>query len=173
MLRLISRATIIILIGLTCFFKLSDRVQKTIDKEKIRGIYLKLLAQTGLVQDALPLNIIESSSENAYNDGQRIVIYTGLIENTRSEDEIALVLAHEIAHGMLGHLTMLPKTNTEISILESNADKMGAVYMMKAGYNICKGRLIFKRWREINGNALGQTHPDQSYRYEELNIGCE
>ena len=59
------------------------------------------------------------------------------------------------------------------TVLEANADKLGAVYMIKAGFDICKGREIFKRWKIEGGNKLNSYHPSYSYRYDELNIGCE
>ncbi len=136
-------------------------------------MYNKILAETGQSQDALPMYIVNENIENAYNDGSKIVIYQGLIDKC-TDDELALVIGHEIAHGMLGHLGKLnTDVPSEIAVLEANADKMGAVYMMKAGYNVCKGRELFKHWKEENGNALGQSHPDYSYRYAELNIGCD
>ncbi len=117
---------------------------------------------------------MNSPIENAYTDGERVVIYTGLIEKTNSWDEIALVLGHEIAHNTLAHLKELDTTDPIAqSILEANADKMGAIYMMKAGWDICKGRQIYGRWFKTDGNYLGQDHPEYSYRYAELNIGCD
>lgn len=140
----------------------------------VRDIYSKLLTETGQSQDSLPLKIIDDVEENAYNTGQEIVINTGLIQKS-SYHEIAWVLGHEIAHGMLGHLGSLSARDdiTQWQVNEANADKMGAVYMMKAGYDICKGRKILKRWTEKNGNYLGDQHPDYSYRYDELNINCD
>lgn len=143
--------------------------------EYIREIYDKIQAQTGQNQNSLPLVIDDALTVNAYNDGSKVVIYRGLINDTRSWDEIALILGHETAHGMLGHLSNWTPNNLNpdsSSVLEANADKMGAFYMMKAGFNICKGREIWKRWRQ-KGDALGQDHPDYAYRYAELNINCE
>jgi predicted Zn-dependent protease len=151
-------------------------------ENKVYKMYDKINAQTGQVQDSVPLLIVDSPEKNAYNNGIFIVMYTGFI-NDASWDEIAMVLGHEIAHGMLGHLNAqmpVPQnnnltamgTNGFIAVLEGNADKLGAIYMMKAGYDICKGREIFKRWKEEKGNYLAQNHPDYSYRYDELNINC-
>jgi predicted Zn-dependent protease len=142
---------------------------------EIQSIYKNLLVQTGQTQEALPLEIVDLPVDNAYNDGTKVVIYTGLISHTRSWDEIALVLGHEIAHGMLWHLHLpIEKlTDGQISTLEANADKMGAIYMIKAGYDICKGRELFKYWMETKGNALNQNHPSNAYRYTELNINCD
>ena len=142
--------------------------------EKIQKMYRQIVAVTGQTQDALPLVISEASIENAYNDGTKIVIYKGLINNTSSWDEVAMILGHEVAHGMLGHLdeSLGDLTPNQIAVLEGNADKMGAVYMMKAGWDVCKGRQLFKHWKEKHGNALGQDHPDYSYRFDELDINC-
>lgn len=152
-------------------------------KIKVEEMYREISAQTGQSQDALPLVIVDSPIDNAYNDGKKVVLYTGFI-NKHHWDEIALVIGHEIAHGMLGHLNEhdpVPDkdsifemgTNGFSSVLEANADKMGAVYMMKAGYDICKGREIYKTWQKEKGNFIGMTHPNYSYRYDELNINCD
>lgn len=150
--------------------------QSAVD-EKVRAIYQQLIVNTGQTQEALPLVIDDSSEVNAYNDGNKIVIYRGLIDSAESWDEVVLVLGHEIAHEMLWHLRMINEWKSvnkqEVIVLEANADKLGAIYMMKAGYDVCKGREIFKHWKELRGNALGQNHPDFSYRYDELNINCD
>lgn len=142
---------------------------------RVQKIYHQLVIETGQTQDALPLQIVNSPIDNAYNDGTKIVIYTGIIDHTQSMDEVALVLGHEIAHGMLGHLNpaLGRLSDEEVQELEANADKLGAVYMMKAGYNICKGRELFRHWRTNNGDYLGGNHPNYSYRIDELDIDCD
>lgn len=147
-------------------------------QRKIFEMYAQLWIQSGQTQEKIPLEIVDSPVINAYNDGNKIVLYTGLINSTSSMDEIALVLGHEIAHGNLWHLRMLSQWNVatsdgEVSVLEANADKMGAVYMMKAGYDICKGREWFKTMLNNNGDYQGGNHPGYAYRYSELNIGCD
>jgi len=148
---------------------------------RVRAIYAELWRQTGQTQEMIPLEIVDSPIINAYNDGNRVIIYTGLIKSTGSWDEVALVLGHEIAHGNLWHLRMMNEWNVinafkadyEVSVLEANADKLGAVYMMKAGYNICKGREMFKSWLNKQGDYQGGNHPGYAYRYNELNINCD
>lgn len=150
---------------------------------QVRQLYYNLVTQTGQSQDALPLIIRDDDEDNAWNNGMFITITSGLIRR-HNWDEIALVLGHEIAHGMLAHLNKkipIPTyTNHEgqgdndlVSTLEANADKLGAVYMMKAGYDVCNARKVFLGWKERSGNSLGQAHPDFSYRFDELNINCD
>jgi len=142
---------------------------------RVQQLYREIIIQTGQSQDALPLYVVDSPEDNAYNNGRKIVIYTGLINHASSWDEIALVLGHEVAHGNLWHLKMpLDKLKDEdIQVLEANADKMGAIYMMKAGYNVCKGRMLFKYWEHENGDSLGGNHPNYAYRFDQLNINCD
>jgi len=140
--------------------------------KRVHKMYENILAKSGQAQDGLPLYIAVGTEENAYNDGKQVVIYTGLLDSL-NDDEIAFVLGHEIAHGMLEHLGKLQANSAEESAVhEANADKLGAVYALKAGYDVCKGREVFKHWENERGNALGQTHPDYAYRYSELNINC-
>lgn len=150
-------------------------------KERTKQIYMDIIKATGQSQNNVPLFIEDSEEENAYTNGKKVVIYMGLINNADSWDEIALVLAHEVAHINLGHIQETPPVimhagmgeNDIVEQLEANADKMGAVYMMKAGYNVCTGRKLFKRWLDASGNSTGEDHPNFSYRYDELNINCD
>lgn len=151
----------------------------TISKEKIsdkriQEIYKNIVAQTGQIQDALPLQIVNADIINAYTDGNKVVIYRGIINYAQNEDEVALILGHEVAHGMLRHVYyhQFHSSTLEITAAEANADKLGAVYIMKAGFDICKGREFWKRMLKQSGNYQGQDHPNYSYRYDELNIGC-
>ena len=48
---------------------------------------------------------IEKSDQiNAYADGKKIVITEGMMKFTKNNDELALVLGHEFAHNMMGHI---------------------------------------------------------------------
>jgi beta-barrel assembly-enhancing protease len=43
-------------------------------------------------------------AKNAYADGRRIVVYRGLMDFFKSDEEAALVIAHELAHNAMGHI---------------------------------------------------------------------
>lgn len=142
--------------------------------KRYKEIYNRLIAQTGQTQDRLPFEIVDSSVVNAYTDGKKVVMHRGMLNYLKNEHEIALVLGHEIAHQMLRHVRykQFRATQTEISVAEANADKLGAVYMMKAGYDVCVGREIWRRMEKQKGNYQGYDHPAYVYRYAELNINC-
>lgn len=182
LLKLVMAVTLNVLMICTACYAYWYYFSEESIENKVNEMYVKLIAQTGQRQNALPLLIIDNPEKNAFNNGMFIGIYTGVI-NSSNWDEIALILGHEIAHGTLGHLNdqmPVPQnsdivsmgSNGFIAVLEANADKLGAVYMMKAGYDICVGREIYRRWKNENGNYLAQTHPDYSYRFDELNINC-
>lgn len=143
-------------------------------KEKTQQIYLDIIKQSGTIKAVLPLDIEDTDEVNAYNDGRHIVIFMGAIKQADSWDEVALILGHEVGHGVLGHLRNCNLSDTEEARLaEASADKIGAIYIMKAGYNICKAREFFKRLAQSEGDVLDGSHPSLMYRYAQLNINCE
>lgn len=141
----------------------------------IRAIFKKLTTKTGQIQDTPHLIIEENGAINAYTDGVKVVLFRGMVDYAKNDDEIALVLAHELAHVMLRHVVFpeFQANELETSIAEANADKMGALYMIKAGFSVCTGREIWKRFSQDAGNYQGRDHPTHSYRYDELNVQCE
>jgi len=51
-----------------------------------------------------PVFVQESNEINAYADGSKIVVFTGLLDFVDSEGQVAYVLGHELAHGVRGHI---------------------------------------------------------------------
>ena len=149
-------------------------LSKQVRYDHIQEMYLKLVAATGRYNDVPPLIIVDEPVVNAYASPDKIVLYQGIIDFSKNDDEIALILGHEIAHVLLSHLDKLSaKTTEEQQVLESMADKMGAYYMMRIGYDVCKGREIWKRFELSDGDKLGGSHPSDAYRYNQLNVQCE
>ncbi|MDR2875765.1 MAG: M48 family metalloprotease [Methylobacillus sp.] len=54
-----------------------------------------------------------NDAKNAYADGRRIVIYKGMMDFFRSDEELALVVSHELAHNAMHHIDA-QKTNSNI-----------------------------------------------------------
>ncbi len=152
--------------------------QKETSLERVNRIYARLLIGTGLSQLVPPIVVDSSQVFNAMNTGDALVIFQGLIDQMKNDDELALVIGHEMAHSTLMHMGasgLNPENDTaQQNILEAQADKMGAFYIMRAGYSICKAREFMKTMNFVmHGDFPGNgDHPPNAYRYDQLNINC-
>ena len=71
--------------------------------------------------------VLDSTAINAFAlPGGYIGVHTGLIEATRSEDELAGVLAHEVAHVTQRHIARALHANSRQNIL-TTAMMLGAI----------------------------------------------
>jgi hypothetical protein len=48
--------------------------------------------------------MVDDGSLNAYADGSRVVVTSGMIRSTERDDELAMMVAHEVGHNVLGHM---------------------------------------------------------------------
>lgn len=46
---------------------------------------------------------------NAYANGQKVVVYPGMVEFTSNDSQLAFVIAHEFAHNIMGHIAAQKK----------------------------------------------------------------
>jgi len=53
---------------------------------------------------SIPVILATSDKINAFTDGQKIVVYSRILEIARSDDELALVVGHELAHVNMKHI---------------------------------------------------------------------
>ena len=50
------------------------------------------------------VSLVPDDVKNAYADGKNIVVYKGMMDFFKSDDEIALVVSHELAHNAMKHI---------------------------------------------------------------------
>lgn len=102
---------------------------------RIRSIARRLIAQTAVFRpDAgswqWEENLIAAPEVNAWcMPGGKIAVYTGLIEKLRiSDDELAAVLGHEIAHALREHARERASQQVGTDLASAGAEILGAIY---------------------------------------------
>ena len=159
-------------------------------------------------------NTINENIANAWcMPGGKVVVYTGLLPISQTEEGLAVVMGHEIAHAIarhgnermseallvgLGGLVLeeaLKEKKQETQLLflslysigstlalelpnsrmqESEADKLGLIFMSMAGYNPEEAVPFWQRMAANNkGGKLPQflsTHPSDETRIKKLSI---
>ena len=90
----------------------------------------RALRVQGLPECWYGLSISVTHFPNAYADGRTMYVTTGLLRFVESDDELALVVGHELAHNLLAHATASFKRS------EQEADYLGCYFAARAGYDI-------------------------------------
>lgn len=145
-----------------------------ISNDEVLKIYINLIKVSGQEDIAPQIQIAEKDIVNAYTTKDGIVLFRGVIDALQNKHQLALVIAHELSHYLLGHCfvdTATPKGKTRIQELQ--ADKYGGILMMLAGYNLDTGRDMLLILKNLFGDVMDADHPDNAFRYAQLNIDHE
>jgi len=144
-------------------------VEDPLINEYINVIGNKVAAQTNDGDHDYTFFVIDDHRINAFAlPGGYIGVHTGLLEATRSEDELAGVLAHEVAHVTQRHLARAIHANARQSIL-TTAIMLGALLagaagagadIMQAGMVVAQGtaaqqQINFTRANEHEADRVG------------------
>jgi len=68
---------------------------------------------------AYSIELGNADNVNAYNDGRRVLITRGMMNFARSDEELAYVLAKEMAHNILQHAAKQKQSNTVGDIIDN------------------------------------------------------
>ena len=126
-----------------------------------------------------PVQLVQKDTVNAWADGSKIYISTGMLRFTENDEELALIIGHELAHNTRGHIeakrgnwligaivgaAVTAYSGVDVTNLgaqagagafsqdfESEADYVGLYHAGRAGYDL-KNAVSF--WRR-----LGAAHP--------------
>ncbi|MDH4107301.1 MAG: M48 family metalloprotease [Gammaproteobacteria bacterium] len=137
--------------------------------EYINDIGHRLAAQANDGGHKFTFFVIDEPSINAFAlPGGYIGVHTGLLESTRSEDELAGVLAHEVAHVTQRHIARAIHANQRQSIL-STAIMLGALVAAAAGAdpNAVQGAIAVAQ----GSAAQAQINFTRSNEYEADRVG--
>ena len=106
------------------------------------GELLRRLAPAG----APRLYVVEASAPQADLLGARVLrLRTGLLAAVANEDELAFVLAHELAHDALGHTQARRQAGWDATRAELEADAAAAQALARLGYQAGAGRALLRR----------------------------
>jgi predicted Zn-dependent protease len=165
------------------------------------NVVKETLLNTGEVRYAKEFNweirIINDTTLNAFcTPGGYIYFYTGILKFLDSEDELAGVLGHEIAHADLRHSTSQMTKMFGVSVIssyllgnnemanqitqaliglkfsrthESEADYNSVKYLCKTPYNAAGGAGFFEKISALGGAGVPEflsTHPSPDNRIE-------
>jgi len=142
------------------------------------GMKIPLIVKTDTICD-YPIAIATDDAVNAFADGSSITITTGMLRFVETDDELALIIGHELAHNTESHtamkagntflgglagigLTLLTGQNMMQAGMnlgagigsqdfESEADYVGVYFAARAGYDVKESAKLWRR--------MGAAHP--------------
>ncbi len=110
-----------------------------------------------------PVNLRMSGTVNAYATGKSIIVTTAMMDFAKTDEQLALVVGHELAHNTMGHIhktiqnMILSGFATRTTRpFEAEADYVGLYYMARSGYKL---NGVEEFWR-----ALGVKNPKNIVR---------
>ncbi len=112
---------------------------------------------TNAVGCASTAEMIPSNSLSAEADGDIVQITSALVDYVQSNDELAFVIAHEMAHNILAHPEKLDKIGRKrghILATEIEADKMAIHLMSSARYDVYAAPAFWARFGKLTGFGI-------------------
>lgn len=131
--------------------------------------------RTSLRKTVVPVPVCESrtmldtgQSLAAYSDDRDLAITSNLIAFTANDDELALIVGHELAHVILRDEPGKP--NAETRRRETQADLLGSALAHCAGYDVARGAAFWTRYRlQVGSDALRlPSHPSPDQREAQI-----
>lgn len=143
---------------------------------------------------AFSIELGNADNVNTYADGRRVLITRGMLKFTQSDDELAYLIAKDMAHNILGHAIRQRMVSTIAEVidnlllphpdptttagtagirvypqdLDAAADTLSLYLLARAGYNIDNVPAFWKRLADQYPasvpNGYTALHPATSYR---------
>ena len=120
------------------------------------------------------VRLAQTSTINAYADGKNITMTAGMMNFVKNDNELALIVGHELGHNTMGHIRkivgniILSGGATRYTRpFETEADYVGLYYMVRAGYSPEGVENFWRRLAITNPKyvARDKTHPRYPNRY--------
>jgi predicted Zn-dependent protease len=133
-------------------FRLAETSEETVKtseltilaQDSFQAIYEANRDLCGLSCPVTRFAVLISNTNNAFTDGVgQVVLTTELFNRSHNQEEVALTIAHEWAHGVLGHAVGLRGPTRQRAELE--ADCVGGLALRRAGLDLPTAALSFER----------------------------
>ena len=108
------------------------------------------------------VGITPSPVKNAHTNGQTILVTTAMIDAV-SNDELAFVIAHELAHSVAGH----DIENGSYPAAELEADRIALFLMARAGFHLPAADSALQKLG-VAGQSATASHPSGLQRQRVL-----
>ena len=124
------------------------------------------------------LTLTNSATSNAWADGRNVLITTGMTAMSKNDDEIAFVVAHEMAHNILGHGGGKSQKRGifgggSVRKSEIDADDYAVELMSKGGYRPAGGIAFLENARKRMWWSFSLDHPGFGRRIAIVNAAME
>ena len=151
-----------------------DRMGELVQQRRpIRVTYRRAgrMAQTTVMPQlacSYGISVANSDAVNAFANGRAVMVTRGLVDYLQSDDELALVIGHEIAHNIRGHLAQVQAARQAgvldtgyTQAFEREADYVGLYLVARAGYDYRRAPDSVRRLALRTPNAIfyARTHP--------------
>ncbi len=128
---------------------------ETLDETNQLQEIVNLLLKGSALEDLnLRVHVSKQAVENAYAlAGGDIIVFKGLIDNSKSENELAMVLAHEIAHHEYKHYLRIASRTFPLVLMASISNSDAYQVLLKPLFAIATGS--FSRKQELDSDMRG------------------
>jgi hypothetical protein len=131
----------------------NDAVANLLEKARTVTVLHTGSAQTLRIAPVLAcpsrVHLARSAQRNAFADGRHVFLTTGVLALLRNDDELAFLIAHEMAHNVLGHAAAMRSGTVEnrrgVRRIESAADLLAGNLMIDSGYDPVVGAGVLRR----------------------------
>lgn len=99
---------------------------------------------------AFGVKLGNADNVNAYADGSRVLVTRGMLRFAKTDDEVAYVLASEMAHNILGH----PQKQRMVATMDSIIDNLIRVHPDLSGMTGASGVKVFPEALDVAADSL-------------------
>jgi hypothetical protein len=140
----------------------------------------RIAAASGVQGQPWEFVVFDTAEVNAAAlTGGKVAFHKGLMDIAATDDYIAAVMAHEIAHLIAAHQPVVtPRGGTRVNVRysaaqEEAADRLGADIMYRAGYDVREAVRFWESLARADGRSMVSEHPNPEARMRTLRTYIE